>query len=107
METGKVRTIESPYMNWAKTRSSAKYNLATSGMPNVLLKDLPFEKEDLELTYGGYGYEPLKEAIAKKAGVKGENVVLSAGTSMANHLAMAALITPGNEVLIETPVYEL
>jgi len=102
-----MRTLESPYMNWAKLRSSAKFNLATSGMPNVLLKDFPFEKEDLELTYGVYGYEPLIEAIAERSSVKSENVVLSFGTSMANHLAMAALTAPGDEVLIEKPVYEL
>jgi hypothetical protein len=107
METQQVRTIESPYMQWAKLKSGAKYNLATSGMPNVLMKDFPFEKEDLELTYGEYGYEPLIEAIAEKSGAKSENVVLSFGTSMANHLALAALIAPGDEVLIETPVYEL
>lgn len=102
-----MRTLESPYMNWAKLKSSAKFNLATSGMPNVLMKDFPFEKEDLELTYGVYGYEPLIEAIAERSSVKSENVVLSFGTSMANHLAIAALIVPGDEVLIEKPVYEL
>jgi len=107
MESKKIRTVESPYMNWAKRRSSAKFNLATSGMPNVLLRDLPFEKEDLELTYGEYGYEPLIDAIAEKSGIASENVVLSFGTSMANHLAMAALIAPGDEVLIERPAYEL
>jgi hypothetical protein len=94
-------------MQWAKLKSGAKYNLATSGMPNVLMKDFPFEKEDLELTYGEYGYEPLIEAIAEKSVAKSENVVLSFGTSMANHLALAALIASGDEVLIETPVYEL
>jgi len=102
-----MRTLESPYMNWAKLESAAKYNLATSGVPNVSMKDFPFEKEDLELTYGVYGYEPLLEEIAEKSGVKAENVVLAAGTSMANHLALAAMIAPGDEVLIETPVYEL
>ncbi len=107
METKKVRAMQSPYMNWAKLRSSAKFNLATSGMPNVLLCDLPFEKEELELTYGVYGYEPLIEAVAEKCGVASENVVLSFGTSMANHLAMAAIIEPGDDVLIERPAYEL
>jgi aspartate/methionine/tyrosine aminotransferase len=107
METQKMRTLESPYMNWAKLKSAARFNLATSGMPNVSLRDLPFEKEDLEMTYGGYGYEPLIAALAEKSSVKSENVVLSFGTSMANHLAMAALIAPGDEVLIESPVYEL
>lgn len=95
-------------MNWAKLQSAAKYNLATSGIPNVLMKEFPpFTQADLELTYGVYGYEPLKNAIAEKSGVKSENVVLSFGTSMANHLAFAAFIEPGDEVLCETPVYEL
>lgn len=99
--------MNSPYMNWAKTKSSARFNLATSGIPNVLMKDFPFEKEDLELTYGVYGYEPLIQTIADKCEVKYQNVVLSFGTSMANHLAMAAMIETGDEVLIETPTYEL
>lgn len=94
-------------MNWAKTKSAAKYNLATSGVPNVLMKDFPFEKEDLEITYGVYGYEPLIQAIADKAEVEYENVCLSFGTSMANHLAIAAMIETGDEVLIESPTYEL
>lgn len=98
--------LESPYMHWAKLNSSMKFNLATSGIPNVLLKDLPFQKEDLELTYGDYGYEPLIDAIAEMSEVKNDNVVLSFGTSMANHLAMAAMIAPGDDVLIEKPVYE-
>lgn len=102
-----MRTLQSPYMHWAKLKSSAKFNLATSGMPNVSIKDFPFEKEDLELTYGVYGYEPLLEAIAEKSGARIENVVLADGTSMANHLAMATLIEPGDEVLIERPTYEL
>ena len=107
METQKMRTLSSPYMHWAKLKSAARFNLATSGIPNVLMKDFPFEKEDLEITYGVYGYEPLLEAVAAKEGVKSENVVLSFGTSMANHLALAALVAPGDEILIEKPVYEL
>lgn len=94
-------------MNWAKLNSSARFNLATSGVPNFLMKDFPFEKEDLELTYGVYGYEPLIQAIADKSETKYENVVLSFGTSMANHLAIAAIIETGDEVLIEKPTYEL
>ncbi len=54
-----------------------------------------------------YGYEPLLERIARKNGVAVECVVAADGTSMANHLAMAATFEPGDEVLIEQPVYEL
>jgi aspartate/methionine/tyrosine aminotransferase len=38
--------------------------------------------------------------------VDADNVVGASGTSMANFIAMSALIGPGDEVLIEHPVYE-
>ena len=53
----------------------------------------------------GYGYPPLQKAIAAHHGVDPDCVVESAGTSMANHLAMASIIEPGDEVLIEHPAY--
>jgi aspartate/methionine/tyrosine aminotransferase len=62
----------------------------------------------LELTSQSfYGYEPLQKALAEKCGVMPGCVVAATGTSMANHLAMAALLEPGDEVLIEHPTYEL
>jgi aspartate/methionine/tyrosine aminotransferase len=103
-----TRALSSDYMHWAKTQSSARFNLATSGMPNFLLADLPVKLEELEITgTSGYGYPPLLEALAAKSGVPKECVVASAGTSMANHLAMAAVVAPGDEVLIEQPTYGL
>jgi aspartate/methionine/tyrosine aminotransferase len=95
-------------MEWAKLRSGARFNLAVSGMPNLPLSRLGVTIDDLEITGpGGYGYQPLQEALAAKCGVDPENVVAATGTSMANHLALAALIEPGDEVLIEQPAYEL
>jgi aspartate/methionine/tyrosine aminotransferase len=38
--------------------------------------------------------------------VNTESIVTAAGTSFANHLAMAALVQPGDEVLFEQPAYE-
>lgn len=94
-------------MHWAKTRSNARYNLATSGLENLRLADLPFEIGDLELTRsGGYGYEPLQKALAARMKVREDSIVAATGTSLANHLAMAALVQPGDEVLIERPTYE-
>lgn len=98
--------MSSEYMHWAKTRSQAKFNLATSGLPNLSLKDLRVSLEDLEITDGGYGYEPLLQSIAQRYRVPQNSIVTAAGTSFANHLAMAALIKPGDEVLFEHPAYE-
>jgi aspartate/methionine/tyrosine aminotransferase len=47
----------------------------------------------------------LQQAIAAHYKVDPEYVVEAAGTSMANHLAMAAILEPGDHVLIEHPVY--
>ncbi|MEY2541072.1 MAG: hypothetical protein QOI22_674 [Verrucomicrobiota bacterium] len=102
------RVLSSEYMHWSKTRANARFNLATSGMPNFSLTDLPVKLEELEITgSSGYGHPPLLEALAAKSGVPKECVVTVAGTSMANHLATAALIAPGDEVLIEHPTYGL
>jgi aspartate/methionine/tyrosine aminotransferase len=90
----------SEYMNWAKTSSNATFNLATSGVGNLSLKDLKVSLEDLEITDGGYGYAPLVRAIAERYRVNTESIVTAAGTSFANHLAMAALVQPGDEVLL-------
>lgn len=101
------RVVESPYMQWAKLRSRATFNLATSGVPNLPISELPFSVEELELTTtDSYGYPPLVEAIASHCGVEVESVVTAAGTSMANHLAMAAIVEPGDEVVMERPVYD-
>jgi len=102
------RTQSSAYMLWAKTRSHARFNLASSGLMNYPLSELDVSLADLELSGPSwYGYEPLQQAIAAKCGVTTDCVVAATGTSMANHLVMAALLQPGDEVLIEQPTYEL
>jgi aspartate/methionine/tyrosine aminotransferase len=103
-----MRQRHSDYMEWAKTQSRAKFNLATSGVSSFPLRELPAGIEQLEINGdSAYGYAPLQQAIARKCAVDQDCVVAAAGTSMANHLAMAALIDPGDEVLIEHPTYEL
>jgi len=95
-------------MPWAKLESKAKYNLATSGVDSLALRDLPISLEDLELSApGAYGYPPLMQAMSKLTGVEQDRIVIATGTSMANYLAMATAAHSGDEVLIEHPTYEL
>jgi hypothetical protein len=102
-----MRQRHSDYMHWAKTQSRARFNLATSGVGSFPLAELP-DLPALEICGDStYGYAPLQRAIAAKCGVDPDCVVAGAGTSMANHLAIASLIDPGDEVLIEQPAYEL
>ena len=102
------RAMSSSYLEWAKLHSAATYNLATSGIQSYPLAALPLSVADLEINGPTvYGYEPLQERLARKSGVGAECVVVSNGTSMANHLAMAAVLEPGDEVLVEWPTYGL
>jgi aspartate/methionine/tyrosine aminotransferase len=103
-----MRLRHSDYMHWAKTQSRARFNLATSGVASFPLAELACDPGPLESNAATpYGYAPLQQAIARNRGVDPDCVVAAAGTSMANHLAMAALVDPGDEVLIEHPAYEL
>ncbi|HEV2206179.1 MAG TPA: aminotransferase class I/II-fold pyridoxal phosphate-dependent enzyme [Candidatus Acidoferrales bacterium] len=101
------REIGSVYLEWAKLHSKARFGLAGSDVLHFPFADLHANPADLSLSPpGGYGYKPLLEKIAAKSGVGVECVVHAQGTSMANHLAMAALLEPGDEVLVEDPTYE-
>jgi aspartate/methionine/tyrosine aminotransferase len=99
---------QSIYMNWAKTRPKVKYDLALSGILNLPFAELEAQIEDLDLNGdNAYGYRPLVEALAAHCQVPPASVVtISGGTSMANHLALAAALEHGDEVLIEEPTYE-
>lgn len=97
----------SPYLEWAKLRSSAKFNLSSSGMLSLPLAELDVRIEQLEINGPSiYGYEPLLQAIAARYRLPRESVVSAVGTAMANYLALAASTEPGDEVLIEQPAYE-
>jgi aspartate/methionine/tyrosine aminotransferase len=101
------RVFGSEYMHWAKTQRSSEFNLALSGLGNLKLKDLDVDFDQLEITTEtGYGYPPLVETLAVRLKVPSTSLVTAAGTTFANHLAMAALINPGDEVLMEQPTYE-
>jgi aspartate/methionine/tyrosine aminotransferase len=101
-----MRHKHSDYMQWSKTESRARFNLATSGVAPFPLRELPIDLKEFEINGdNSYGYAPLQEAIAEHHGVDPDCVVESAGTSMANHLAMAAIVEPGDEILIEHPAY--
>ena len=98
----------SDYMQWAKLHSGARFNLASSGVASFPLAELGARIEDLEINAdGAYGYPPLVQRLARRAGVEPDRVVHATGTSMANLLVMAAACAAGDEVLIEEPTYSL
>ena len=99
--------IQSEYMHWAKFQTPVRYSLSSSEVPHFRLDRLPLKITDLDLDGASHiRYAPLRQAIADRYGVPFDSVVTANGTSMANFLAMAALIAPGDEVLFERPAYE-
>lgn len=97
----------SEYLRWAKTRAPARFDLTSSGVPYLPLRDLAVAIDDLEISgTGAYGYAPLQQAIAARYRVDESCVASAMGASMANLLALAAVVRPGDEVLIEHPTYE-
>lgn len=100
-------TRESDYLEWARSHGNIKYSLALSGVPPVDVSLLSPSADDFTMVADNeYGWPPLLERIAYRYGAEPGNVVLAHGTSMANHLACAALVEAGDHVLIERPVYD-
>jgi len=101
------RIMQSDYMHWAKFKKPVRYALTMSEVPHVRMDRFPLTLADLDMDGASHPrYAPLRERIGRRYAVPVEQVVAADGTSMANFLAMAALIEPGDEVLVESPTYE-
>jgi aspartate/methionine/tyrosine aminotransferase len=96
-----------PYLLWAKTRQPAAIDLAGSNLLPCTLADLPGARDAVDLTApNDLGYPPLVEAIAAHYGVPADRVATGAGCSGANFLAIAALVSAGDRVVVEQPTYD-
>ena len=105
-----VRPIEVPradYLLWAKRRPHPAYDLGRSDVVACTLADLPGAREALELTgRNDDGWEPLVQRVAARYSVGPDHVATATGTSGANFLVCAALLRPGDDVLVERPAYD-
>jgi len=98
-------------MRWAKGRPAARIDLARSGAEPCPASALGLTSRDLVVTLPVRdGYPPLRRAIARRYGVRSEQVfTVSGGTGFANWFACAAALdgSPrGSEVIVERPTYE-
>src|SRR3954470_18662650 len=94
-------------MEWAKTRPAPEIDLAGSNILACSLEDLPGAADALSLSGANdNGYRPLTEAIGARYNVDPDHVTTAGGTSGANFLVFAALLEPGDEVLVERPGYD-
>jgi len=102
--------ISAPYLRWAKTRPRVTYDLAASGLQHVTTEELLGDmtaREAFDLNGpNDDGYLPLRAAIGSRHGLPPESVTIANGAAGANFLACLALLEPGDDALIELPVYD-
>jgi aspartate/methionine/tyrosine aminotransferase len=94
-------------MEWAKQRPAARFDLAVSAVQACSIDDLEGAQAALSLSgHNENGYEPLVDAIAARYGVAAARITTASGTSGANFQVYAALLEPGDDVLVERPGYD-
>jgi aspartate/methionine/tyrosine aminotransferase len=84
----------------------ARYDLSSSDMPAQRLSESGgLADRSLAESHPGGG-EPLRSELARIHGGKAEDYIVTAGASEANFAVCAALIGPGDRVLVERPCYQ-
>jgi len=94
-------------MEWAKTRPAPRFDLAISNVLACSIDEIPGAREALGFSGSNdNGYAPLLGAIGARYGVPPDSVTTAQGASGANFLVCAALLEPGDDVLMERPGYD-
>jgi len=96
-----------PYLTWAKHHPRARWDLTASGLAPYPIDELPGARAEMRIQVrSDDGYPPLLGAIAERYGVGIDRVATGGGAAGANFLALAALVRPGDDVLVESPGYD-
>src|SRR5580692_5885939 len=94
------------YLEWAwRFFGQVPFDLATSGIPTV---EAGFLRAAEERAPGGPAdsWAAFGESIAAYNAVSAAEVLPALGTTHALWLACAAVLSPGDDVLVEAPAYE-
>ena len=95
------------HLTWSKTRAGThRYSLADSGIEAPDLEALGLPHSASLPPNGGAVQGELERDFGARVGAPGGRVLLTAATSEANAAVFAALLAPGDEVLVELPGYE-
>lgn len=105
-----MKPVNVAYLDWAKRRHTGKpitLDLSNSGMPAPDRSWLGLSMDHVDLLVdNGFGYPPLRKAVARRFGVDPDRVLLGPGTAGTNFLVCAVLCKPGDKVIVERPAYE-
>lgn len=99
---------------FASERTPRRCDLSASGAPPITLRELlgiasAHEREEFMGVSLGYGppagSTALRALVATRAGVPSEEVLITCGAIEALHLAVNALVGPGDQVVVQQPMY--
>ncbi len=97
-------TVE--YLEWTKTALTEDVNvIGASGVEPVTHDDLGIPAQTALTVDGAYGSEAARARLSEHLGLPPESIYPTEGTSLANFLALGALLGDGGTALVETPVY--
>jgi aspartate/methionine/tyrosine aminotransferase len=84
-----------------------EYDIGESAVKYLTLDQLDIDLIKVPLRYGYHTGRPLLKALIAEQypGFSGENIVVTTGASEANFCVVAALVAPGDHVIIEHPTY--
>jgi aspartate/methionine/tyrosine aminotransferase len=84
-----------------------EHDLADSAVKFLTLDELDIDLRKVPLRYGYHrGKPPLRACVAEQyPGLSGDNIVVTTGASEANFAVVAAIVQPGDHVIVEHPNY--
>ncbi len=96
------------YLEWCRRyMGTVRFDLARSNIKALGRDEFPFDASQVELAlHDETGRPELRKAIASRYGVPPERVFVCSGATMGIYLATAAVVSAGDEVLVEHPHYE-
>lgn len=99
------QTVE--YIDWFRNYwHEVKYDLVTSGIHPVSQRELKIQIDDLNFGKNLlFGHPRLVELISEIYDVEKNEILITSGSTQANFLTCALLISEGDEVIVEHPVY--
>ncbi len=96
-----------PTWNGRRSGRRPRFDLAGSNVLSCTLDDLVGARDALLLSGSNdNGYQPLVDAIARRYVVRPDQVTTANGAAGANFQALAAVLEPGDDVLMERPGYD-
>lgn len=90
-----------------KYQYAIDYDIGESAVKTLSVRDVAVDLEKVLLRYGHHtGHPGLREVIAEQyPGLSADHIIVTTGASEANFVIVAALVKPGDHVIVEHPNY--